>query len=221
MGPRDDRRLRCPLCGEPAAGPPGLAVRWGKARRRYHLCPACRLIHLDPGDRLDSASEAQRYRLHRNSPRDEGYRAFLGPLVAELVERLASGARGLDFGCGPEPVLAELLSRHGFACDLYDPLFHPQPPAPPYDFIAASEVFEHFHHPAREMERWRTLLRPGGLLGIMTERWESLEFFARWPYTSDPTHVCFLHDATLDWISRHLDLEERGRTRRTVVWARR
>jgi len=59
---------------------------------------------------------------------------------------------------------------------------------------------EHFHHPGIEIRRISSLLKPGGLLGIMTERWTTAEQFASWYYTRDPTHVCFYHARTLEFI---------------------
>jgi len=44
------------------------------------------------------------------------------------------------------------------------------------------------------------LLKPGGLLGLMTERWTTPEQFVSWYYTRDPTHVCFYHERTLDFV---------------------
>ena len=51
------------------------------------------------------------------------------------------------------------------------------------------------------------LLRPGGILGVMTERWSRLEDFESWPYTTDPTHLGFYHAHTLDWIAHRFGLE--------------
>lgn len=124
-----------------------------------------------------------------------------------MAARLPAGCRGLDYGCGPEPVLAELVRRRGFTCDAYDPLFHPDPPRPPYAFVLASEVFEHFHEPAREIERLCALLAPGAILGVMTERWRSREQLGAWAYLSDPTHVSLYHERTMDWIAGAFGLE--------------
>ena len=60
-----------------------------------------------------------------------------------------------------------------------------------YDFIAASEVVEHLHHPRRELERLWSCLKPNGVLGIMTKRVIDQAAFSHWYYKSDLTHVCF------------------------------
>lgn len=108
--------------------------------------------------------------------------------------------RGLDYGCGPGPVLSQLVRKHGMVCEDYDPLFADRSLQPPYDFIFATECFEHFLNPDREIQRLRNLLRSGGLLGIMTECWTDVEQFGRWYYTKDPTHISFYHADTLDYI---------------------
>jgi len=128
------------------------------------------------------------------------------PQIA-LAGRGGSRPRGCDFGCGPNPVLRDLVRARGVDCDAYDPLFPQGEPRPPYDFILASEVFEHFREPAEEMARICSWLLPGGMLGVMTERWCSRAQFTDWPYTTDPTHIAFLHDRTWRWIEERFALE--------------
>ncbi len=191
-----DADSRCPLCD--GAGREKVAAAFG---RTLWLCDECLLLAVAPGDRPDRGSERRRYGLHHNSIEDAGYVTFLTRLLDPVAELLTPGARGLDFGCGPQPVLAELARRRGFTCDAYDPLFHPDPPQPPYEVVLASEVFEHFHKPAREIERLVELVAPGGILGVMTERWRDRAQWRKWPYLSDPTHVSFYHDRTMEWIA--------------------
>ena len=45
------------------------------------------------------------------------------------------------------------------------------------------------------------LLSPGGYLAILTERWTSVGQFRTWYYTLDPTHVCFFHSDTFDYLT--------------------
>lgn len=182
----------------------------GADERRYYLCDTCALIFADPAEHLPPAEERARYELHQNSIENEGYVRFLNQLVEALLPHLDAGMRGLDYGCGPAPTLSLLLRRRKIACDDYDPLFADRPPRPPYDFVAASESFEHFRRPVEEIERILSLLRPGGLVGVMTERWTTLAAFAGWHYTRDRTHVSFYHADTFGFMGARFGL--------TPVW---
>lgn len=207
----------CPLCGR--SGREKVDAAFG---RTLWLCDECLLLAVAPADRPGREAERRRYELHHNAIEDAGYVAFLERLLDPVAELLTPGARGLDFGCGPQPVLAELARRRGFACDTYDPLFHPDPPQAPYRYVLASEVFEHLHEPAREIERLVALVAPGGILGVMTERWRSREQLPSWTYLSDPTHVCFFHDRTMAWIAGAHGLEiVAGDAERVTVFRRR
>ncbi|MBP7517793.1 MAG: methyltransferase type 12, partial [Desulfobulbus sp.] len=127
----------CIVCG---AGPVGLFATIDGLR--YHRCTLCQATFLDPGQRLCRADEHRRYRLHENDPADPGYRRFLARLGTPLVKRLQPGSSGLDYGCGPEPVLAGMLAEAGHRVRVYDPLFFPDraPLADSYDFITCTEV---------------------------------------------------------------------------------
>jgi SAM-dependent methyltransferase len=184
----------CPVCREPRALP---FTRVGALD--YWRCGACEARFLDPGQRLGPAQELAHYESHENSVDDPGYRRFLARLAEPLLERLAPGSRGLDYGCGPGPALAAMLREAGHAVALYDPFFHPDGAALDglYDFISCTEVAEHFHDPAGEFDMLDALLAPGGWLGVMTSFQTSDESFAAWSYRRDPTHVVFYREATL------------------------
>jgi hypothetical protein len=128
---------------------------------------------------------------------------FLSRLADPLARRLRPGARGLDFGCGPSPVLAGMLSEAGFPCGAYDPFFFPDPSllSRRYDFVACSEVVEHAYDPAEMFALLGRLLAGGGVLGVMT-RFHGMETpFGEWWYKHDPTHVCFYAESTMQWIA--------------------
>jgi hypothetical protein len=141
-----------------------------------------------------------RYEKHRNGPGDPGYVRFLNRAVERTLPHLASGMRGLDYGCGPAPTLGLLMEREGMPCANYDPIFRPDPPAGPFDFLIATEVVEHVSHPAADWRHMQDLLKPGGVLTVMTEFWTSLDAFPTWAYANDFTHVAFHHPRTIDWI---------------------
>lgn len=133
----------CPVCVDP-----GTKHFARVDARDYWRCPACEATFLDPAQRLTQTEEQEHYRLHRNDVDDPGYRRFLSRLATPLLEKLAPGASGLDYGCGPGPALAAMLADAGHPMTLYDPLFRPDPSAlaATYDFVTCTEVAEHFHH---------------------------------------------------------------------------
>lgn len=187
----------CPLCAE--EGNKSLVHRTRKGRRFWH-CPQCRLIFVDPAARPSRRLEKDLYRKHQNSPEHTGYVTFLRRIVDPALPLLAPSMRGLDYGCGPGPTLSVLLTGAGLTCHNYDPLFFPDLPEEPLDFIFATECFEHFHTPAREMQQLRKLLKPAGYLFIMTDLWHEQTNLRSWSYLCDPTHVSFYHRRTFEHI---------------------
>lgn len=154
--------------------------------RQYHLLPE---------------DEASRYRLHHNSLLNEGYvRTFLDKIG--LIHQYCMDAKTvLDYGCGPEPVLAELLKRDGFECDLYDPNFFPELPRGSYDLVISTEVFEHLRDIVGEIGKIRALLDQGGYLAIMTSFHDPVKNIENWWYLGDPTHICFFGSRTFEWLA--------------------
>ncbi|MGC9393223.1 MAG: class I SAM-dependent methyltransferase [Anaerolineae bacterium] len=193
----------------------------GPDARRYYVCDTCALIFVDPAQHLSPDEERARYLLHQNSRQDHDYVAFLNRLLRPLLPYLDAGARGLDYGCGPVPVLSHLAREQGIVCDDYDPFFADGALNPPYGVVFASECFEHFHRPAAEMARILALLQPGGLLGIMTERWTTPAAFAGWYYAQAPTHVCFYHADTFDFLCDRFGLTPMWRDEKRVIILRR
>lgn len=165
----------------------------------YWRCQACEARYLDPRQHPSQAAEYYHYQHHENDPEELGYRRFLSRLADPLLALLPPGSSGLDFGCGPGPALAEMLREAGHDVALYDPFFHPSrtPLNRTYDFVTCTETAEHFHRPAEEFDRLAGLLRPGGLLAIMTCFQTEDSLFAGWHYRRDPTHVVFYRETTL------------------------
>ena len=190
----------CPLCTTNIAADIEVGETW------YARCPECDLISLDPLRRPLPLDEVVRYTRHRNTMDDEGYRRFLGRLADLVSVRLSVGTEGLDFGCGPSPVLADMLTQAGYPTAGYDPVFRPSAEllSRRYDFVVCSEVVEHFHDPAAAFTLLGELVADGGLLGVMTRFHDPNVSFATWWYRRDPTHVCFYSELTMHWIAaRH------------------
>ena len=188
----------CPLCG----GVEIVAYHTDKVRDYVH-CLTCALVFVPKSQHMSAADEKAYYDLHENHSGDPGYQRFLQRLFTPLDERLAADARGLDFGCGPGPVLAQMFERVGHPMALYDPYYAPDTSVldASYDFITLSEVAEHMAAPGRELDGLWGCIEPGGWLGIMTKRVRSAEAFKTWHYITEPTHVSFFSDATFAWLA--------------------
>jgi SAM-dependent methyltransferase len=186
--------MKCPVCEEVRC----LDFASVEARR-YWRCETCQATFMDPTMLPSPAAEIAEYQLHRNDPNDAGYREFLSQLAVPLLTRLSASSRGLDYGCGPGPALPVMLREAGHEVALYDPFFHREPNLldTQYDFITCTEVIEHFHRPAEEFAKLEAMLRPGGMLGLMTRFQTDDTRFASWHYRRDPTHVVFYREATL------------------------
>lgn len=201
---------RCPVCRE-RSSQPFLRV----SDKDYWRCGVCATTYLDASHYLTAEEEGARYALHENNPDDPGYRKFLSKLVDPLLDRLPPGSVGLDFGCGPlfgdcdAPAVAAMLREAGHSVSLFDPNFAPDRTAlaRTYDFITATEVVEHLHCPADEFDRLDGLLRPGGLLAVMTGFQTNDAEFGKWHYRRDPTHVVFFREETFRLVA-----ERRGWT---------
>lgn len=165
----------------------------------YWHCDGCEAILVDESCLPTPSDERAHYEWHENDTNDPRYRDFVSRLADPLLGRLEPGSEGLDYGCGPGPVLAAILREHGHSVALYDPFFSPKSSVleQTYDFIVCCEVPEHFHNPAKEFARLDSLLRPGGWLGLMTCFRTEDHLFVRWHYRRDPTHVVFYKEATL------------------------
>lgn len=168
--------------------------------KAYWRCEICKATFLGTSHHPNAQEELSHYRLHENDEGDPAYRRFLSKLATPLLEHLTPASEGLDYGCGPGPALAAMLREAGHVVALYDPFFHADEAAlrRTYDFITCSETAEHFHNPADQFDRLDALLRPGGMLGVMTCFQTDDARFANWHYRKDPTHVVFYRLASFE-----------------------
>ncbi len=169
----------------------------------YFQCSICSLTFVSPGYFLSAEEEKARYDTHENSPDDPAYRKFLSRLFDPLHPLLTPGSCGLDFGSGPGPTLSLMFEEQGHPMTLYDLFYAPNPTAlhQTYDFITATEVLEHLHHPGQDLNRLWDCLKTGGYLGIMTKLTPAKGHFAQWYYKKDPTHVSFFSRSTFEWLA--------------------
>lgn len=205
----------CPLCRAASAQLYGAV-----GERRFFDCAACGLVFQDRATLPSPTEEVSQYELHENDPADPRYRAFLSEVVEPLYARMKPGAEGLDFGCGPGPAIQPMMAERGLHVTNYDPFFAPAPAAleRSYDFITCTETIEHFHKPAEAFSQLDRLLRPGGLLGVMTMFFQDPPDLSRWAYARDPTHVAFYRPATMSWIASHYGWRLETLSRRTAIF---
>lgn len=193
-----NERSECPLCGSLECS------FYAEAHGRDYLgCTVCSVVFVRPEHRLSPSEERRRYEKHRNHPDDPAYKAYLGSLLAPLLDRLPPKASGLDFGCGPGPAVSAILREAGHEMEDYDPFFRPDRYAinRVYDFVVCTEVAEHFHRPAAELALISRLVGKGGALLLATRLVPNNQPFESWWYVRDPTHVVFYSRASLDWIA--------------------
>lgn len=187
----------CPMCLNKSS----FSQVSGPDHRIFLSCDKCKLVFTATSFQPKRKEEEKRYKQHKNGIQYPGYVKFLNQAIEPALPFLLKKMKGLDYGCGPTPTLSLLLERQGYTCENYDPIFFPDLPEGPFDFIFATECFEHFFFPAREMQKIKNLLSPEGFLIVMTEKWTKPELFARWYYAKDSTHVSFYHADTFLFIA--------------------
>jgi len=189
----------CPLCQHSEATP------FFQEHRDYFKCSECSLVFVPPQQYLSKNEEKAFYDLHENRSDDPGYRHFLSRMFKPLSQQLKENSFGLDFGSGPGPTLSIMFEEAGHEMEIYDSFYAPdiQVLQQQYDFITATEVIEHLHHPRIELDRLWSCLRPNGLLGIMTKRVLNQEAFQNWHYKNDLTHICFYSLETFQWLANY------------------
>jgi len=207
----------CPLCFSQQVSLWHTETRRPLAGREYWRCSSCDLVYVPTSFHLSPEQEKTIYQQHDNRPDDPGYRHFLGrvlepllPFLEAIKKREGRVPEGLDFGSGPGPTLSLMFREAGYDCVDYDPYFalHPELLERQYDFLVSTEVFEHLAQPAQVMDQLLACLKPGGYLGIMTQRPRDLEAFRRWHYLMDPTHITFYSEASFDWLAAYWKLQK-------------
>ena len=194
--------MNCSVCGSNLIDP--FLEAEGKV---YWKCKYCLFIFLDPKFRLSPSDEKYRYQQHNNNMYDKNYRMFLSKLYQPIKDKLKGHERGLDYGCGPGPALAEMFKEEGFQMDIYDPFFYKDRLifSQTYDFITCTETVEHFFEPAVEFKNLDNILIKSGFLGIMTTFLDDEKDFGQWYYRKDPTHVAFYRPETFAVIASMMD----------------
>lgn len=174
--------------------------------KTYFHCRKCDLIFADPAERLETPTEIERYKQHQYDDTPD-YRLFYKKLFSAIDANLKSPI--LDFGSGPNSLVAEICREKNHQVFCYDPLLLPDSKVhlnKTYPLIISTEAFEHFYNPIQELEIIFNSLEPGGTLAVMTSFHTGLETFPNWHYRRDPTHVSFYSPKTFEWIANFFSM---------------
>lgn len=174
----------------------------------YFHCRCCDLIFMNPDLRLTPEQEKARYDFHKYDE-DPEYAKFFEPLIQQLniylpeLKKENTAIEVLDYGSGPAMTLGKILAQQGFKVSNYDHYYFTdqQVLKKEYDIITSTEVWEHLYNPHEVILKLIKLLKPGGLLGVMTSAHFGVNEFHQWYYRRDMTHVTFYSEKTMQWIA--------------------
>lgn len=187
-----------------------------KLEEDYYHCPECDLIFMREEDIISTDAEKKRYEEHDNNHENEGYVRMFEDFIDRAIEPFFDFddelIEGLEFGCGPGPVLADLLENKGVEIDRYDPYFFPETDYynNQYDLITSTEVFEHLKTPDIILEKLQESLKEGGIISLMThfhQKGQEDFNFEDWWYKWDSTHITFYSHKTIKWIAAEFGFE--------------
>lgn len=86
-------------------------------------------------------------------------RRHWGPLELGILQ-----GRGIDIGCGPDPVSADAMP---FDMDAGDANRIDEYVREQFDYVYSSHCLEHMHSPPEALRRWWKLVKPGGHLFLL------------------------------------------------------
>ena len=101
--------------------------------------------------------------------------------------------RGLDVGCGSDPLTKEDWPKvtevvpYDVSLGHKDGMFLPEIKDGEFDFVHSSHCLEHLLNPRSAMTNWLRVLRPGGFIVALFPE-EFLYELGRWPSRFNPDH---------------------------------
>lgn len=176
----------------------------------YYYCKNCDYISLDEKLIVSNEKEKSLYNYHNNSMENIGYVNMLKKFIERFIKPYIDiETDALDFGCGPGPVLSELLKSVGIKTDIYDPYFFPKRifVNKNYGLITCTEVFEHFKNPIENFKLLDNLLINNGILALTTLFQPDIKMFTKWWYRRDATHISFYTLNTFKYIANYFNYE--------------
>lgn len=195
--------IPCKICGTPT-----ISYQHPKMNMLFHECPFCELIFKDDSNHISKEKELEKYDQHQNSDDNLGYVNFLTNFIDSAVIPHIQKGLVLDFGSGPNPLLAKILTdKYHFTVDIYDLYYAKQLVylGKLYDLITSTEVIEHLADPLTSFQLFSEILKPDGFLSIMTLFYpREKEQFFNWFYIRDITHLSFYTPKTIEVIAEKI-----------------
>ncbi|XMB85116.1 class I SAM-dependent methyltransferase [Mycoplasmatota bacterium WC44] len=192
----------CKLCGSKTK------TEYDKQTKcHFHFCDKCGFIYKEDDDLIDVSLEMDHYSKHDNNFENKGYVKMFNDLLDQIDDYIDYSGLILDYGCGPGPVLSELMKQRGGTVKTYDLYFpHSEDYSEyHYDIITVTEVIEHFKQPLKDLKKIVNLLKPNGKLVIRTMFIQ--EPFFDWWYRRDYTHVTYYNDKVFEFIAEKFGLK--------------
>ena len=172
----------------------------------YHFCPHCKFLAKTEMFIPSALEEYNRYLKHENNANDD-YLNYQKKFYNDIKNFL--GESVLDFGCGNNHILANILLENGYNCSYYDIYFYPEENYKKgrYDAIIMEEVIEHLANPLAVLEELISNLNDGGNLIIKTMFIPNDFKDKKWWYLRDTTHISFFDLKTFSYLSKLLSLQ--------------
>lgn len=200
--------MKCKLCSEESTEK--FLVKNKSWEKNYYYCHKCKFIFAESKAVLNDQEQRRRYQMHNNKITDPVYRDYFKNFIDYAFSYIENKKRVLDFGSGPEPVLADVLKESGFKVEIYDKFFTPDNEVfnKKYEIITSTEVFEHLEYPMEFIEKLLNILEEKGYLLLMTCFYlNDIDSFSKWWYIQDPTHISFFNPKTFEYIAKKHNLE--------------
>jgi hypothetical protein len=175
-------------------------------RREYLHCNICQLVFTPKNTHPEEQTAKTRYQHHLVDAGSTGHINHLMRAIQPVEKWIKEEMSILDYGCGPKPVLSTLLGPWGCSCCHYDLIFFPSDfTSKTYDIIFCIETAEHFSNPDEEFRRMDNVLKPGGLVVVMTSLYSDKQQFSDWYYKRDFTHISFFHRKTITFLAGKME----------------
>lgn len=177
----------------------------------YYHCKNCDFIFIHPDCLVSKQEELRIYEQHNNSLNNASYVAMLKGFIDRAVTPYSLNTKNiLDFGSGPQPILAHLLKEKGYEVDIYDLYYSPEKIYLDrvYDLITITEVIEHLQNPVEILETLYKRLKPSGIMAITTlYHPNDSELFQNWWYRRDKTHISFYSHDTMKYLANKFKMK--------------